>query len=122
MNTITIRTGTEGPRFDPYHFTEVTVRGRAGEVTYHGGLGEWTRINKEICGREQQAAKVFELATGLSPYVAEKVARLLPYRKHARKCSGRETTYEAGYPGETLEFCAKCGQVVNGFFDRSAIE
>jgi hypothetical protein len=46
MTTISMRTGSEGPSYDPYHYEEMTVVGRSGTVTLHTGLGMWLQHNK----------------------------------------------------------------------------
>jgi len=43
--SISTRTGTEGPRHDPYSFTEITVEARGHRVTVHYGLGEWIEVD-----------------------------------------------------------------------------
>lgn len=123
-NRISLKTGSEGPRHDPYSYEEVTVEGRNGKTTAHIGLGCWVRNNSgpKIHVEDVDLDKAFERYTGVSIAVATKLYHTLPYRKHARRCGCKETGSVSGYPGETLEVCLKCGEVVNGHFDRSAVE
>lgn len=64
----TVRTGTEGPRHDPYGFKEVTVEVRGVPVTMHCGLGLWVKHDavKESFAEVSDAAKCFEKLTGCS--------------------------------------------------------
>jgi hypothetical protein len=123
-NRISRRTGSEGPRHDPYHYEELTVEGRNGTTTVHMGLGEWIQNNKgpkvRIEGKELDS--VFQAYTGIGIHTAIKLYEQRPWRKHSRICSGKDTETVHGYPGETLEVCCKCGQVVTSHMNFSAIE
>ena len=122
-NTIEIRTGSEGPRHDPYHFTEVTVEGRAGRVTYHSGLGDWTKLDGDLVDDVTGEAKIaFERLTGVTPDVAEQTYYKLKHRRTARhSCGTKHLRWQAGYPGEELLMCEKCGDVLDSTFDISAV-
>ena len=123
MNSgITIHTGTEGPRHDPYSYTEITVRlPRKAPVTIHYGLGEWLRIGNDaqhdIHGYSDQ---VLRTLTGYSITQAERIvrkAREADYRLH--KAHGGYH-WSSGFPGESLCFC-RCGNVIDSTFDEGAI-
>lgn len=123
FNHISIRTGSEGPRHDPYHYQELTVNGRAGKVTLHTGLACWLAVNGMVHGgEEEKLAQTFERLTGVMPWVAERVCHELPHRRHSANCNCRDTRSVAGYPGETFEICVKCGEVIDSHFNRSAVE
>jgi hypothetical protein len=121
FNTIDTKEGTEGPRHDPYSYTEVTVNGRNGRVTYHYGLDEWVCVGEEKS--RDKPREVFERLTGVDPWTAEKISRALPYRKHQRKCGKHFQTFRAsGYPCETFAICCNCGDVVDCNFNIAAVE
>ncbi len=123
-NSISIKHGTEGPHHDPYSFTEVTIDGRSGEVIFHCGLGEWTRLPDGTKVDGSDAIKAFEKLTGLHPGVAEESfykAKSRKIRRHLKACGGHEES-SAGYPGETLVYCSTCGLILDCSFNRSAVE
>jgi hypothetical protein len=120
--SISTRTGTEGPRHDPYSFTEITVEARGHRVTVHYGLGEWIEVDGtgERLMALPDASCVMEALTGLTLAQAERALRKRDesyYRRH-KAHGGYE--WSSGYPGEELCFC-KCGQCIDSTFNESAI-
>ncbi len=100
---IDIRSGTEGPHYDPYGFTELTFRKLDGTcIVVHRGLVAWLRVNNgekmQFCddtGVELDAA--FQAVAGLSLAAAMSVPSRLAdkaWRKMSR--SQREACDEAG--------------------------
>lgn len=75
MARVYVRTGTEGPRHDPYIFTEVTfVKTDGTEVRYHYGLAQWLEVNgKPIDVPYEEMDDKFEELTGMSAGAAERV-------------------------------------------------
>lgn len=128
MTHIHVRTGSEGPRHDPYHYEEVTVQRPDGrKVTLHVGLGVWAEaenaVLRERTDSPQEAYHMFERYAGVPVYVAERAYRSLPMRRlKAHPCGLQHIVDVNGFPGETLTVCGKCGHVVDSHFDRSAIE
>lgn len=132
FNTIDLRSGVEGPRHDPYGWQEVTVRGRAGVVTYHAGLATWTKLVREsgeaevthtFNGRDEAALR-FERLVGVTPETAREAKDRVEVRRiasHLRTC-GSDLICVSGHPGESLECCRRCGQPLRSHFDRSAVE
>lgn len=129
MTTVHVKTGTEGPRHDPYGFTEITVDGRNGKVTFHSGLSTWLTQNTafsqiKYTGDEVTIAE-FERLVGVTPQVAYLAVlrnKQRKVRRHLRSCPKRKEVYEAdGYPGESLLICG-CGSVLDSHFDISAVE
>ena len=123
MSHITQRTGTEGPRHDPYSYTEITVQ-RPGKktVTVHLGLMQFVQVGASapVHMSYELLDQTFEALTGLTIKQAERALRRIeqqPYREH-RKCGGYE--YTSGYPGETFCIC-KCGAHLDYSFNESAI-
>ncbi len=131
MSSITIKTGREGPREDPYHYVEITVHRRStdftGTVTCHQGLAEWVRVHEP--GKQQQVfedtdqGEWFELYAGVSVKTAERAFREMKARKiRYHPCGERYLDWVNGYPGEELLHCGKCGTVLDATFDLSAVE
>lgn len=118
--TFHVRTGTEGPRFDPYSFTEYTiVRPGKATIVYHNGLAEWIKVGKRLLNNSPTARQEFERYSG--GFTPEQI-ELFHERISSRcECGSRQTRSERGYPGETLNVCVKCGNVVSGEFNKSAV-
>lgn len=79
---IYFRTGTEGPRHDPYSYTEITVSRKGHRrAMLHMGLGVWSEVGGRRCRRYNEARDVarFEKACGWTLAELEK-ARGLHYR------------------------------------------
>lgn len=90
MANIHVKRGSEGPRHDPYSYTEVTfyfTNKKRKPVIYHAGLGEWTKHGKNTY--EENPAAMFQKLTGLNPRKAaiipekrfERYLRTLPKRE-----------------------------------------
>ncbi len=99
---IDIRTGTEGPHYDPYGFTELTFQRLDGtRIVVHRGLVAWLRVDNgeklQFCddtGAELEAA--FQAPAGLSLAAAMSVPSRLAdkaWRKMSR--SQRDACDEA---------------------------
>lgn len=83
MAKIQIRTGSEGPSWDPYSFTQITFTCTDGlEVVHHSGLGEWCMVDGMTVGRGEEAAPAFLSYAGLTPYQAQKA-----YHRIHQRCS-----------------------------------
>lgn len=127
--TIAIRHGTEGPSWDPYSYSEITVhRGNGVSITIHTGLAMWVEFpagnpRRVDCFSEEEqtdALNFFTAVTGMTPGEAEDYHQR--YRHVCRKCGCRRTRTESGYPGESFNVCAKCGDIVSSNFHLSEIE
>lgn len=128
MSVITIRRGKEGPRHDSYSFEEITVQRSDGRsVMLHTGLALWAKgydADGEVYAMRVNKAAValFIEIAGITPHQAEKAAcefRERRYRYHP--CGLRYLKDVDGFPGETLVFCGKCGDVVDMNFNINAI-
>jgi hypothetical protein len=130
VSTIQLRHGTEGPKNDPYSYTEVTViRGDSQEVVFHEGLGNF--VATPILGRIDEhehpdgikgIRKLFEVAAGVTVQVAISAyyeSKSRPIRFHA--CGQRHLQTGHGFPGETLVYCTKCNTILASEFDEDAI-
>jgi len=128
MAKIEVRSGTEGPSHDPYRFTEITVTRTSqvftGYVTFHSGLGEWTRVSDKVSITDDKLARiVFEHLAGITPEVALRAKHKIKVNRIRRHpCGMNYMDWIDGYPGETMLVCLKCGNVVDSRFDRSAVE
>lgn len=122
------RRGTEGPRHDPYGYTELTVQFRGHEVILHEGLAEWLVIDGTMYDPKNQMAQLgpratnrqmFEAFLGFTPDQLARWDRKLKSR--CRDCGSKSFKYASGYPGEEFVLCADCGQVIDSDFYESAI-
>jgi hypothetical protein len=122
QNSIELRSGSEGPAHDPYHFEEVTFTGRNGKTTYHCGLAMWLEHNGVRI--ESEVHEAWRRLTGFdSVERAVNIYRMLPWRNHAARCPERKRfKCESGYPGESFIVCEACGEIIESHFNRSAIE
>ncbi len=86
MNRVDVRTGSEGPRQDPYHFEEISVDGRAGCVELHVGLGAWLSLGGIVLVEHDFAAcrSKFEELVGVDPDVL-----LMSIRRNKQKAIAR---------------------------------
>lgn len=114
---IRIKSGTEGPRQDPYSYTEYHVRG----VVLHLGLAEWIRVqgHDRLPEHGVTPLECFERLTGFTPDLLEKA-----YRKsisRCRKCGCKRLESQSGFPGEELIVCSRCGEIITTEFHESEI-
>lgn len=124
--TFTINRGSEGPQHDPYSFTETDFDSNSGDKINirTGGLG-YTRL--KVNDREWEASEKFDEETlrlrfrALTGALPEDVERFIARKSSRCPCGCRKTETQAGYPGETFEVCAKCGEIVGSYFDEAAI-
>lgn len=130
-----VQHGTEGPSYDPYSYEEVIVMRPDGrKVTMHAGLGNWLKVKtaegRKISVYESEASvarlhELFEYHAGVTVPVARKAlegperARL---KAHAAKCGSKNWTATSGFPGESFDYCEKCGLVAGYHFNASAVE
>ncbi len=129
MSHVNLRSGSEGPSFDPYHFDEITVDRPNGDVvTIHQGLAEWCKVERggrtvfEVEGGGPSRT-LFEAYVGCSPSIVERAYHSLPGRRmKAHACRPRSFLDVGGFPGESLTICNHCGEVVDYSFDRGAVE
>lgn len=120
---VSIRTGTEGPAYDPYSWTEYTVKRNRKETTLHMGLGFWMEITSgrriEPTRRRSEKAVVeqFEKRIGISLKALEKAI------DHVPKCCSKMAPEEhPGFPGEHFTICANCGEHLDYYFNIGEVE
>jgi hypothetical protein len=125
--SITLRTGTEGPRHDPYGYEEWTWRRAARTVVLHEGLGCWVSFDDRrlsnadlvrASGKADESAcrHWFEGITGVPMKTLERVIH-----RPRRCCARPRIDWVAGYPGESLAVCRSCGDVVGSSFSEAAV-
>jgi len=119
---VRVETGSEGPHWDPYSYTEYHVRTPGGKTVLHEGLGDWMSFDDvkfEGCFHAD-LRRLFTGMVGFSVEQLERIARKL--NSKCRKCGCVEFDEESGYPGETFEICHECGHIQSSRFSRSAVE
>src|SRR5262249_37829395 len=85
---IEIRSGSEGPNFDPYHYDEITVtRADGRKATIHRGLAEWMRYwDGRFERRSNDSYAIlrskFEACVGCTPEEAERTFHRLKGAPH----------------------------------------
>lgn len=124
MAMLTIKSGSEGPSWDPYGYREyIFIRTDGMRVTLHAGLKVYCKAERKKNGRWSTewlvgggdahfdvAAKFFEETTGLTLAQAEKIEQ----RKSSRcYCGCKKIEEHPGYCGETLFVCSRCGEIVS---------
>lgn len=134
MTHVTLKSGSEGPRHDPYHYDEYTVARPNGDtVVMHNGIFCWCRVKRGTRivfenTDEATAPRLFETYAGVSFRAFEKAWHSLPERRsRSHFCNGVRRGYRdfacvSGYPGETFTVCIHCKDVIDSSFDRSAVE
>jgi hypothetical protein len=115
---VEIRTGTEGPKHDPYGYQEITVHHRGRVIMLHAGLGEYLEIDGVRCHENNHAAARFAVEVGATPEDVEK------WHERAKSrcciCGMREYRQERGYPGEMFTLCIN-RHIMKFSFNESAV-
>lgn len=121
--TVTMKTGSEGPRHDPYSYTEVTVRGTLGkrkiDITLHEGLAEWVKLGNRKPAYESQTYRpraAFERLVGVRYTALERALN-----RPRQCCNKPRLESQSGFPGETLTVCIHCNAIVGGYFNEAAV-
>ena len=123
-----IRTGSEGPKHDPYSFTEYSASSLTNPdliVTLHMGLAEWLMVGcgtkrmhaNENHGFEGGIVAEFKRLTGRDPYEDEE-------EHFSPKCSDHpdaDVESMEGYPGESFAVCSVCRKILDSYFNEAAI-
>ena len=127
-SNIELRSGREGPRHDPYHYDELTLRRSDGRwATVHIGLAEWMEyFDGRVKRRFEDSATVlnfkFEAVMGVSTRTVYRALHEIGARRiRNHKCGQRHLDWVSGYPGEELLYCNECGTVLDSSFNLSAV-
>lgn len=122
-SSIELRTGTEGPRHDPYSYDEWTLSRGARTWKIHDGLASWVKLNDVLVespagGELDDALKASGCPLSLRELrkYYERI-RTTPLKLHKAHGGAR---WAEGFPGEELLIC-KCGAVLDSTFDLGAI-
>ena len=126
MASIKVREGIEGPAYDPYHFTEIQFTRTDGVVvTLHAGLGDWLTLTYGLTGwvmGKGNPDEAFARLTGITPAKAMQIWERRHHPSRCPKCKSRKQEWFAGYPGEQICQCSKCGSFIACTFDPSVVE
>ena len=116
--TLDKKSGSEGPRHDPYSYSEYIVH--LNEETYilHLGLENYFKIDKVTMAYDQQAVDCFYRKTGFTLHSFDESY----YRKRSQcSCGSRDIEAQSGFPGETMYVCVKCKKIVDCDFNEGAV-
>lgn len=126
--SIQIRRGSEGPRHDPYAFTEFTVERRGMTVKLHEGLGDWIKVAwtkegklVEVFRSTHQPQAYFEAFMGFPMKVFQRAMDKITNPRKCRVCGSYRLREESGYPGETFTVCDE-GHIIGCRFNPRAVE
>jgi hypothetical protein len=102
MARIRVKRGSEGPKHDPYSYTEITfyfTNPKRKPVIYHYGLGEWLKHGKRCykpnyshLHQNEHLAVIFEKLTGIPSHKAFKIPDIL-FNHMLRKYSKEHQHY-----------------------------
>lgn len=122
--TVREKTGREGPRHDPYSYTELHVNADDVDIVFHDGLSVFILVagfRTNIYG--EQYKELFDAvlldATG---FTESQLRRF--HRKASSRCpmGGYHDVVDVrGYPGESMSICNKCDKVVDSYFCEGAV-
>jgi hypothetical protein len=119
------RTGTEGPRHDPYGYEELEARTPEGSIILHSGLMDWLKQDKDATITAFDKAAIGALRRRFEQHAGFTIEQLFRFHRklssRCRKCGSTEFVSVRGYPGEHFEICAKCNSVVSSFFCLSEV-
>lgn len=125
MTKIRIKSGSEGPWHDPYHYEEMTVTRPDGSwVKIHIGLAIWIKTHDgvECQSDEKKILEIFERRVGVTYDRAMLAYHSLPYRRaKAHACGIKHLEEVGGYPGESFTICGKCKTVMDYHFNIGAV-
>lgn len=97
MAHIYVKRGSEGPRHDPYSYTEVhfTSTDEKTEIVCHLGLAEWLKVNgKKIVEQPANVEAEFRLITGMRFDKAERIPEILEHRRRMRMAPKEREQYD----------------------------
>jgi hypothetical protein len=144
MTHVTRKSGSEGPKHDPYSYEEFSVEKDDGRTAVlHLGLGEWLILNgkkktvddflpdpAEMNGIRNAWDVARQIASNRMFIAFEEVLGITlkswtraEQKLHSRcpKCKGHDLERVSGYPGETFLICSKCKEIVDSHFNEAAI-
>jgi len=107
-----MKTGQEGPYWDPYSWKERTVIVDGTKTILHTGLVVFCRRGYKTVW-DKQSYKAFGVWTGLDIDQFDKALDRIegPPRK-CLHCGSKKFGYGGGYVGETMMWCQSCGNMI----------
>jgi hypothetical protein len=126
---ICLRNGMEGPRQDPYSFTETTFKRGDLKVRLREGIGlrlevttpqGYAQLDQCLSLSEDSIYFLFKVYTGYTPRQLAKLVERVSQK--CRKCGSWKITCERGHPGEYLAVCANCKNILSGHFNVAEVE
>jgi len=107
--------GTEGPKHDPYSYTEYSFTTTFGEdVEVHVGLAEYVIINGRRYINGLDALKTLCMTL-------EEIEDVYKDQFGHCKCGSDQITGKLGFPGEVMFVCEQCGATVDTHFNEAAV-
>lgn len=125
VTKIDVRHGIEGPKHDPYSFTEITYEKGNRKVVIHQGLAEWIKVNGQKIDLqigEDEIEMITQRETGYTPEELEKFWMNMKYPTKCRKCGCRRLKDAGGHIGESFTICTQCNEVIAYYFNHYAIQ
>lgn len=118
---ISIFTGTEGPRHDPYSFQELTIERDGMAFMVHEGLQHFMEVNGDRVHNPFDVNESCRAITGADLKGWHKaIDKLEAHRRNEHR--GHDVVDMAGYPGEHFCICNTCGgKVLDSSFDINAV-
>ncbi len=124
QRSVSSRAGSEGPRHDPYGYTEIRIdirySDRESHIIIHMGLAEWIEIDD---GENCRRVEPYDMGQiGFWKFVDEVIgvplASIQKYidrreapPKRCPDCQGKLVEGQ-GFVGEGVLYCEKCGKIV----------
>ncbi len=103
---LTLKTGTEGPRHDPYGYEERIVELNEHTYKLHLGLACYAKEADETMVEGEEAVAWWVARTGLSPDEFDKAyLRLTEPPRRCPACRSK-VEYHSGFVGESVACCA----------------
>ena len=126
---IAVRTGTEGPKEDPWSWTEREFERGGHRYVLRQGLDFWLEVDGArsrpyVSGdgpEDEGAVRRFERLTGMPLARFDRYADRIGNPRRCPKCAGRRMAWRDGYPGESIRLCRDCGEVVAHEFNLAEV-
>jgi hypothetical protein len=125
---ISVKTGSEGPRHDPYHYEEFTVERNGAKFMEHCGLAHYVEMFEPGWAKPlhidnpKGVGKACQAVTG---FTLNEWRRFIHKRDNAkaRQHRGHDVRSECGYPGEYFTICHTCGgEMLDSHFNIGDVE
>lgn len=115
-----IKSGSEGPKYDLYSYTDYIVHQNGETFILHDGLGVYLKVNKQIVAHGRNSRHLFKSMTGFENEKSFMKA-YNKIRSRCPRCHGKRFEWQSGYPGESLKICLDCKEIVDSSFNEFEI-